>query len=46
MHNTDPQAHQGQHAQLLEERCQEIRNINRQARSTQRELDCANQGGN
>ncbi len=34
MHNTDPQAHQGQREQLPEERRQEIRNINRQACST------------
>jgi len=46
MHNTNPQAHQGQREQLSEERRQEIRNIDRQARSAQRELDRANQGGN
>jgi len=40
------QAHQGQREQLLEERRQEIRNIDRQARSAQCELDRANQGGN
>ncbi len=32
MHNTDLQAHQGQHEQLPEERRQEIWNIDRQAR--------------
>jgi hypothetical protein len=31
---------------LPEECRQEIRNVDRQARSAQRELDCANQGGN
>ncbi len=46
MHNTDPQAHQGQHEQLPEEHRQEIRNIDRQARNAQRELNRANQGGN
>jgi hypothetical protein len=46
MHNTDPQAHQGQREQLSKERHQEIRNIDRQAHSAQRELDRANQGGN
>jgi len=46
MHNTDLQAHQGQREQLSEERRQEIRNINRQARSAQCELDHTNQGGN
>jgi hypothetical protein len=46
MHNTDPQDHQGQCEQLPKERRQEIRNINRQTCSAQRELDCANQGGN
>jgi hypothetical protein len=42
MHNTDPQAHQGQREQLPEEHRQEIRNIDRQACSAQRELNCAN----
>jgi hypothetical protein len=31
---------------LLEERCQEIRNVDRQACCAQRELDRVNQGGN
>ncbi len=46
MHNTDPQAEQGQREQLSEERCKEIRNIERQTHSAQRKLDHANQGGN
>ncbi len=46
MHNTDPQAHQGQREQLSEERRQEIQNIDHQARNAQRELDRVNQGGN
>jgi len=45
-HNADSQAHQGQHEQLPQKRHQEIQNIDRQARSAQRELDCTNQGGN
>jgi hypothetical protein len=45
MRNVDCQAHQGQQEQLLEERCQEIQNVDCQARA-QCELDCANQGGN
>jgi len=46
MHNTDPQAHQGQHEQLPKKRRQKIRNIDLQARNAQGELDRANQGGN
>jgi len=46
MRNADCQAHQGQQEQLLEERCQEIQNVDYQACSAQCELDCANQGGN
>jgi len=45
MHNTDPHAHQGQREQLPKECRQEIRNIDRQARSARCELNRINQGG-